>query len=58
MSDNDAKTLFRDLIITIMIPGRDEKECGNTHLAEDDFWQESWGNMPPHFEHDDEDFNY
>lgn len=58
MSDNDAKTLFRDLIITIMIPGRAEQECSNTHMVMDDFWDKSWGKLPPEFEIDDEDYNY
>lgn len=58
MSGNDAKTLFRDLIITIMIPGRDEKECGNTHIAEDDIWVKAWGKLPPRFERQEEDFDY
>lgn len=55
LTDNDAKELFKDLILMIMLPGQPEQACSNTHLLEDDFWEESWGKMPPQYYNDDEE---
>lgn len=31
------------------IPGRVPELCGKTHLSEDDFWCDEWGQMPPFY---------
>lgn len=41
--------LFVPLIVQILMPGSDEKLCDKSHLAEEDFWDESWGEAPPYF---------
>ncbi len=33
----------------ILQPGREKELCGRTHLDEDDFWCEEWGELPPVF---------
>jgi hypothetical protein len=36
-------------------PGKPSELCDRSHLAQDDFWNEKWGEMPPHY--DPVDFN-
>ena len=38
-----------------LVPGWQKELCGTTHLAENDFWEKSWGQMPPYFEAQEQD---
>jgi hypothetical protein len=57
---SDAEFLQQDwvkqMIGSIYQPGASEELCGRDFLDEDDFWQEDWGKMPPHYEQDNEDY--
>lgn len=55
MKPHEVIRMAAGLITTMMQPGEDAEICGNEFLAQDDFWQEAWGEMPPHFEPDEED---
>lgn len=48
--------MFAGLLTTILQPGSIPELSGRDYLAEDDFWEEAWGAMPPTFEEEDEDF--
>lgn len=48
--------LFRDLIIQVLIPGHPAQLCGREYLALDDFWRKSWGEMPPLYDADGDDW--
>ncbi len=49
-------SLFGEIIaVYIMMPGSRAEECGRSHLKEDDFWDEEWGEMPPYFDPDWDD---
>jgi hypothetical protein len=48
--------MFGPLISTILQPGHPPELCGRTHLAEEDFWNEAWGEMPPVYEPDEDDY--
>ena len=39
----------------IMQPGKPPEICDRSHLQEDDFWCEEWGEMPPYYEKSFED---
>ena len=39
-------------------PGQPPEICDRSHLREDDFWCEEWGEMPPLYETKDEDFMF
>lgn len=39
-------------------PGTPEELCSNQYLAEEDFWDESWGAMPPMWRAPDENDDY
>lgn len=43
--------LFAHLVCQIMIPGVPAELCGRDYLANDDFWRESWGEMPPFYDY-------
>lgn len=46
--------LFAQLIVQILMPGAKEQFCGREYLAEDDFWLDEWGPMPPYYYPEDE----
>jgi hypothetical protein len=49
--------MFAGLIATTTLPGTPPELSGRDFLAEDDFWDESWGTMPPRHDRDeDEEF--
>lgn len=48
--------LFAQLIVQILMPGAKEQFCGREYLAEDDFWLDEWGPMPPYYYPEDEYF--
>ncbi len=39
-------------------PGRAKELCDRSHLDEDDFWCEEWGEMPPYYQLPDSDIYY
>ncbi len=41
-------------LFMVLQPGGKPELCGRDFLAEEDFWQRSWGDMPPVFEDRDE----
>ena len=41
---------FGSALGMIMQPGKPPEICDRSHLKEDDFWCEEWGEMPPYFE--------
>ena len=45
-------------LFMVMMPGRIEQLAGNYFLDEDDFWDEVWGEIPPYYESDEEDYDY
>lgn len=45
--------MFSQLVSQIMMPGSDPRLCGREYLDEEDFWDDSWGPIPPFA--DDED---
>lgn len=53
----DYPDLFASLLTKIMWPGTAWQLCGNQFMHKDDFWCESWGQMPPFYEGPDQDFN-
>lgn len=48
--------LFAQLIVQILMPGAKEQFCGREYLAEDDFWLDEWGPMPPYYYSENEYF--
>jgi hypothetical protein len=54
----DAEFMQQDYVKQMVgspyLPGSDKELCGREYLAEDDFWSDDWGKMPPHFEPTDE----
>lgn len=45
-------------LFMISMPGRTPQLCGNTHLSKDDFWSKEWGEMPPYWDEDDQEYVY
>jgi hypothetical protein len=56
VQEHEHLQMFAGLLTQILTPGQRREICANTHLREDDFWRESWGEMPPHFEEDDYEY--
>lgn len=48
--------LFASLIVQILMPGSEPELCGRDFLQEDDFWSSEWGERPPTFEGEEEDW--
>lgn len=46
-SEAEYLALFAGLFVQICMPGMDRKWCGDEFLADEDFWSEEWGEMPP-----------
>lgn len=40
-----------------MMPGTPEQIAGKSHLTEDDFWSDEWGDLPPYYNPDEEDYS-
>ena len=38
-----------------MMPGQPKELCDRSHLKYDDFWEKSWGEMPPHYKNEEGD---
>lgn len=49
--------LFCEAIVQILMPGSKAELCGREYLAEDDFWDEEWGLMPPYYQDPDADYD-
>ena len=45
-------------LFMVMMPGTPREECDRSHLRQDDFWDESWGKMPPYYYPDDEGYEW
>lgn len=43
-------------LFMVMIPGTPKLLAGRAFLDEDDFWHPAWGELPPYYERDDEDY--
>ena len=55
--DMEAYQAVSQALFMVMQPGEPKELCDRSHLDEDDFWEESWGEMPPYYEKDlDEDY--
>jgi hypothetical protein len=50
MPVHEALKMASGLITTILLPGERPEKCGNTFLDEDDFWEDSWGEIPEFFD--------
>lgn len=55
---HDYAALFASLIIMFSWPGRPEQLCGRDYLREEDFWEEAWGEMPPIFQEEHDDYGW
>lgn len=61
MKDHEHLQLFAPLVAQIMLPGWPVERSGRAFMYEDDFWSDTWGEMPPYAELDEDgwdDFNY
>lgn len=56
LNEHEHLQLFAGLIAQIMLPGWPEHKSGNEYLDVDDFWDKSWGKMPPVFESAEDDW--
>ncbi|MBW4665365.1 MAG: hypothetical protein KME01_14385 [Chroococcus sp. CMT-3BRIN-NPC107] len=43
-------------LFMVSMPGRQEQLAGRDFLDEDDFWLPEWGERPPYYQSDDEDY--
>ena len=55
-SSIEAMGLIASTLFGILIPGHERELCDRSHLAEDDFWLPEWGEMPPYYYEQEEDF--
>lgn len=58
LTDLEHLNLFAGMLTMIAhtYPPTRREVCDRSHLRENDFWDEGWGPMPPHFDEYDEDF--
>lgn len=56
MPKKDHFETFMQVVSMRLMPGEDKRFCDRSHLKEDDFWDDSWGDLPPHFDPYDEDY--
>ncbi|PSB25275.1 hypothetical protein [Chlorogloea sp. CCALA 695] len=54
----EAFQCIASYLFMVMMPGRIEQLAGKEFLDEDDFWDEAWGEIPPYYESDEEDYDY
>lgn len=47
--------LFAQFAAMIAMPGSPPELCGDTHLDEDDIWDDTWGTAPPYADDEEED---
>lgn len=45
-------------LFMVLQPGSDPELSGREYLAEEDFWDEEWGKMPPIFESQEDGYDY
>jgi len=38
--------LFASLLVQVLVPGMDRRECSNRYLKPEDFWNPEWGKLP------------
>lgn len=43
-------------LFMVLVPGAIRQHCGREFLHGDDFWHPDWGEIPPYYEPDDEDY--
>ncbi len=53
---NGYPELFSQCISMILMPGKPAQICGREFLNEDDFWREEWGEMPPYYDPENDEF--
>lgn len=58
LSKGDVPRAFAGAITMILMPGSEEELCGNKYLEEEDFWCEEWGQMPPVYYLNEDDYDY
>lgn len=46
----EAAKAVAPYLFDVTIPGSPREECDRSHLKEDDFWDESWGAIPPEYD--------
>ena len=51
----EAFQCIAQYLFMVSMPGRIEQLTGKEFLHGDDFWDESWGEIPPYYEEDEED---
>jgi len=49
----EAFQLIAEHLFMVALPGTPLEIAGKSHLKEDDFWDEAWGDLPPYYEPDD-----
>lgn len=54
----EACQAISNALFMIMQPGGKPELCGNTHLDEEDFWWDAWGDKPPVFIDESDDDYY
>jgi hypothetical protein len=54
MSEADHLKIFGFLVVFISLPGWNPKLSGREYLAQDDFWSNAWGEVPPEYNPDEE----
>jgi len=45
-------------LFEVYMPGCPVEIAAKSHLQEDDFWSEAWGDLPPYYEPDDNEEDY
>jgi hypothetical protein len=45
--DTEFFRLFYPLVMQVYRPGEPEERCRQTHLTDDDVWDDAWGERPP-----------
>ena len=53
----EAFQVIASNLFMVCMPGSDVRACNRSHLKEDDFWCEEWGDMPPYLEEYDDSIN-
>lgn len=52
----EAMRAIASSLFLIMIPGTPKELCDRSHLDQDDFWLPQWGETPPYYEGEEEQF--
>jgi hypothetical protein len=48
---------FSSLLVIMFLPGLKREFCGREFMANDDFWDDSWGEMPPFVKSDEDNYD-